>query len=120
MPIPFCVQDCSAAYQQYYDRKRPNILLVMTDQQRYDTIRYVQDQMSRYDSALKINTPNLDTLLESGAYFETAYIQWYVSNHRKRQLIEYVYKSLLGNAKINFSSHPLLFLFLLLSSTLTW
>ena len=79
VPIPFCVQDCSAAYQQCYDRKRPNILLVMTDQQRYGTIRYVQNQMSRYHSALKINTPNLDTLLESGAYFETAYTQWYVS-----------------------------------------
>ena len=47
----------------------------MTDQQRYDTIRYAKDQMSRHDSALKINTPNLETLLESGAYFETAYTQ---------------------------------------------
>jgi hypothetical protein len=78
MPISFCVQDCSAAYQQHYDRARPNILLLMTDQQRYDTIRYVQDQMSRYDSTLKINTPYLDTLLQSGAYFETAYTQWCV------------------------------------------
>jgi hypothetical protein len=78
MPISFCVQDCLAAYQEHYQRSRPNILLVMTDQQRYDAIGYVQNQLSRYDSSLKINTPYLDTLLQSGAYFETAYTQWYV------------------------------------------
>jgi Mycoplasma protein of unknown function, DUF285 len=78
-PISFCNNDCSVEYQQHYNNnqdRRPNVLLIMTDQQRYDTIRYVQDRLTRYDNALKINTPNLDVLLQSGAYFENAYTQW--------------------------------------------
>lgn len=55
--------------------QKPNILFLMTDQQRFDTIRYVQDRLERYDSHFKINTPNLDRLLASGVYFENAYCQ---------------------------------------------
>ncbi|KAG7354075.1 sulfatase [Nitzschia inconspicua] len=57
------------------DDKRPNILLIMTDQQRFDTIRFVQDELSHYDGAFKIDTPNLDRLLQEGAYFRNAYCQ---------------------------------------------
>jgi arylsulfatase A-like enzyme len=55
--------------------KRPNILLLMTDQQRFDTIRYVQDELSQYDNFFKIDTPNMDKLLVEGAYFKNAYCQ---------------------------------------------
>jgi hypothetical protein len=53
----------------------PNVLLIMADQMRYDMIRAVQDTLSHYDDHLKIETPNLDKLLEQGAYFESAYCQ---------------------------------------------
>jgi hypothetical protein len=76
--ISFCEASCDESYQQYYgnnQQERPNILFIMTDQQRYDTIRYVQDELERYDGSVKIETPNLDLLLQSGAYFENAYTQ---------------------------------------------
>ncbi|KAL3909378.1 MAG: hypothetical protein SGARI_002624, partial [Bacillariaceae sp.] len=79
-PISFCSNDCSTYYNEYYDggsnkKKSPNVLFLMTDQQRYDAIGYVQEQLARYDSHLKVRTPNLDALLQSGAWFENAYTQ---------------------------------------------
>jgi hypothetical protein len=79
-PISFCQASCDVEYQQYFgdNQGRPNILFIMTDQQRYDAIQYVQNRMSSThydDSVLKIRTPNLDRLLQSGAFFENAYTQ---------------------------------------------
>lgn len=54
---------------------RPNILFLISDQQRYDTIRHVQDRLAHYDGHFKIDTPNLDRLLKSGAHFTNAYAQ---------------------------------------------
>ena len=47
-------------------RTRPNILLLCTDQQRYDSL-------GCYGNA--IHTPNLDRLAEQGALFENCYVQ---------------------------------------------
>jgi arylsulfatase A-like enzyme len=47
----------------------------MTDQQRFDAIRRVQDELSAYNGMHKIRTPNLDRLSTQGAYFRTAYVQ---------------------------------------------
>jgi arylsulfatase A-like enzyme len=47
----------------------------MTDQQRYDSIRRVQNELSAYKGKLKIRTPNLDRLSREGAYVRTAYTQ---------------------------------------------
>ncbi|MFC1762960.1 sulfatase-like hydrolase/transferase [Planctomycetota bacterium] len=52
---------------------RPNILFLMTDQQRFDAIGYVQERLAQYRTKAKINTPNLDQLLQSGVYFGNAY-----------------------------------------------
>jgi Mycoplasma protein of unknown function, DUF285/Sulfatase len=62
---------------------RPNVLFIMTDQQRFDSIRWVQDRLPWYNdlnnvnnaTQFKIDTPNLDALLKSGAYFDNAYTQ---------------------------------------------
>jgi hypothetical protein len=54
---------------------RPNVLLIMADQMRYDMIRAVQDTLTHYDGRLKIETPNLDKLMKQGAYFESVYCQ---------------------------------------------
>lgn len=45
----------------------PNILLITTDQQRYDTLGITGNA--------QIQTPHLDTVAQSGALFEHAYIQ---------------------------------------------
>jgi arylsulfatase len=46
--------------------KRPNILIIYTDQQRADTIGYGGNNL--------IHTPNLDALAKSGALFENMYV----------------------------------------------
>ncbi|MFQ6078261.1 MAG: sulfatase [Thermodesulfobacteriota bacterium] len=46
-------------------RKKPNVVLIMTDQQRYDTIGA--------NGNSKIKTPNLDELSSQGVVFERAY-----------------------------------------------
>ena len=47
--------------------RRPNVLLITTDQQRFDTI-------GAYGSR-QVKTPNLDRLAESSVLFERAYVQ---------------------------------------------
>jgi arylsulfatase A-like enzyme len=47
------------------DRKQPNIILIMTDQQRFDTIGAL--------GADKIMTPNIDRLVERGVSYEQCY-----------------------------------------------
>ncbi len=46
--------------------KRPNVLILYTDQQRWDTIRAAGNT--------RIHTPNLDRLAERGALFENAFV----------------------------------------------
>mmetsp|Transcript_21380 Transcript_21380/g.31300 ORF Transcript_21380/g.31300 Transcript_21380/m.31300 type:complete len:715 (-) Transcript_21380:230-2374(-) len=53
----------------------PNLIFIMTDQQRFDAIRRVQDGLPAYNGRLKIRTPNLDRLSFQGAHFEKAYCQ---------------------------------------------
>ena len=48
-------------------KKRPNILWICTDQQRYDTIHSLGNE--------HIRTPNLDRLIEEGVAFTRAYCQ---------------------------------------------
>ncbi|MBN1808026.1 MAG: sulfatase-like hydrolase/transferase [Planctomycetes bacterium] len=47
--------------------KRPNILLIYTDQQRWDTTRTAGNA--------DMHTPNLDALAEEGLYFRNCYVQ---------------------------------------------
>ena len=46
-------------------KKRPNIIFIMTDQQRYDTMGCVNP---------KVITPNLDKLIENSVFFENGRI----------------------------------------------
>ena len=69
---------CNINYYQQQERRRrrrPNVVFLMTDQQRYDAIRRVQNELRRYDNQTKIRTPNLDRLSERGAYFRNTYTQ---------------------------------------------
>lgn len=48
-------------------QKKPNLLVIMTDQQRYDAMSIAGNTV--------IKTPNLDRLAKQGAYFKNAYTQ---------------------------------------------
>jgi len=60
-------------FGQPTNSEKPNVLFIMTDQQRFDALRIVQDEMSQYEGKLKIRTPNLDRLSQEGVYFRNAY-----------------------------------------------
>jgi len=46
----------------------PNVLFLVSDQLRYDCLRFVQDRMALYDGKLKVNTPNIDRLAAKVLY----------------------------------------------------
>jgi Sulfatase len=52
-----------------------NLVFVVSDQLRFDALRFVQDGLSHYDGMLKINTPNIDRLAKMGVVFENTYCQ---------------------------------------------
>ncbi|MCK4748175.1 MAG: sulfatase-like hydrolase/transferase [Bacteroidales bacterium] len=47
------------------ESKKPNLLFIMTDQQRYDALSIAGNTV--------LETPNLDRLAKQGAYFKNAY-----------------------------------------------
>jgi Sulfatase len=52
-----------------------NLVFVVSDQLRFDALRFVQDELSQYDGKLKISTPNIDRLAKMGVVFENTYCQ---------------------------------------------
>jgi len=54
----------------------PNLVFIVCDQLRFDAIGHVQRRRLDYKGKTLIETPNIDELAESGAWFKTAY--WYV------------------------------------------
>jgi arylsulfatase len=68
--------------------KRPNILLLYTDQQRWDTIRYAGNP--------HIITPNLDCLARGGVLFENAFCNNPVCMPSRQSMLSGMYPSTLG------------------------
>ncbi|MHC4756388.1 MAG: sulfatase-like hydrolase/transferase [Planctomycetota bacterium] len=60
--LPVCISKSIANSE-----KPPNLLFIMTDQQRFDALSYVGNKI--------LNTPNMDRLAQEGAWFENAYTQ---------------------------------------------
>ena len=69
-------------------RQRPNVLLLYTDQQRWDTIRY--------GGNTQIQTPHLDQLAESGAYFDHAFVNCPVCMPSRMSMLSGQYPSSVG------------------------
>jgi Sulfatase len=55
--------------------RSPNVLVIVLDQLRFDTLGFVQESLSIYQDKLKIRTPNIDRLASLGASFSSAYCQ---------------------------------------------
>lgn len=55
----------SCGYAGSMKERKPNLLFIMTDQQRYDALRVAGNR--------QIKTPNLDRLASEGAFFSNAY-----------------------------------------------
>jgi len=54
---------------------KPNVLFIMTDQQRFDAMTRAQEFLEAYEGKVHVRTPNLDRLSRQGAYFVNAYTQ---------------------------------------------
>jgi Sulfatase len=52
---------------------RPNYVVIVCDQLRYDALGYVQARMANFDNKIKVRTPNLDRLAALGVSFQSAY-----------------------------------------------
>ena len=59
----FLLNNCLLASEQ----KKPNLLFIMTDQQRFDALSLAGNKI--------LKTPNLDRLAKQGAWFQNAYTQ---------------------------------------------
>ena len=68
--------------------KRPNVLLLYTDEQRWDTIRYGGND--------QIHTPHLDALAKSGALFQNAFCNSPVCMPSRMSLLSGQYPSTIG------------------------
>ncbi len=55
------------AVQYSFSKEKPNILIIMTDQQRFDALSFAGNRI--------LQTPNLDRLAKEGVYFKNAYTQ---------------------------------------------
>lgn len=60
--LPMCISKLNANSE-----KPPNLLFIITDQQRSDALSYAGNKI--------LNTPNMDRLAREGAWFENAYTQ---------------------------------------------
>lgn len=60
-------------------QKKPNLLFIMTDQQRYDALSFAGNTV--------IKTPNLDRLARQGAYFRNAYTPCAVSGPARSSIL---------------------------------
>ncbi|MCJ8329038.1 MAG: sulfatase-like hydrolase/transferase [Lentisphaeria bacterium] len=54
---------------------KPNLLFIITDQQRFDALGAIQNELPQYKGKTKLRTPNLDRLMQEGVRFENAYSQ---------------------------------------------
>ena len=54
--------------------KRPNILVILTDDQRWDALGVVQREMGKEALFPWLRTPNLDRLAAEGARFSNAFV----------------------------------------------
>jgi Sulfatase len=63
-------QEAAGKAQEKANNGRPNLLFILVDQMRWDTMGFLQRQLPDYAGKLTINTPNLDRLAEGGINFD--------------------------------------------------
>ena len=68
--------------------KRPNVVLIYTDQQRWDTIRSAGNP--------HVISPNLDALAASGTLFENAFINCPVCMPSRQSMLSGLYPATVG------------------------
>ena len=69
--------------------RRPNVLILHTDQQRWDTIRY--------GGNAHIHTPNLDALARGGALFQNCFCNSPICMPSRQSMFSGQYPSTLGS-----------------------
>lgn len=65
LPLSACVQDSGVGRDPGAAPARPNIIFVLTDDQRYDALGFLNEE---------IHTPNMDRLAAEGVHFRNAFV----------------------------------------------
>ena len=66
-------------FVQQNETKRPNLLFIMTDQQRFDALSYAGNTV--------LETPNMDRIAREGAFFENAHTQMAVCTPARASIL---------------------------------
>lgn len=75
-----------ASVEAVEKNKYSNLIVVLTDQQRWNTIRLVQEELGIPEKS-RIQTPNLDRIAREGAYFRNAYTHCAVCGPARASLL---------------------------------
>lgn len=70
----FGSQTCDAADQSESNPKRPNLIFILTDDQRWDALGVVQREQGEKARFPWLESPNLDRLAREGARFRNAFV----------------------------------------------
>ena len=68
---------CSSSQKE--EERRPNLLFIMTDQQRFDALSFAGNEI--------LHTPNLDRLAKEGAWFTNAYTPYAVCGPARSSML---------------------------------
>ena len=101
----FLATSAAAAATAYFGgcmrpRRRPNVLFMLTDDQRWDTMSCVPD---RFFPALR--TPNLDRLAGEGVRFANAFCTWSLCSPSRASYLSGAYPHVHG-VRDNFTDYP--------------
>jgi arylsulfatase A-like enzyme len=75
----FFLSITSSAQDNTIEKKPPNLLFIITDQQRFDALSYAGNTV--------LKTPNMDRLAREGVYFENAYTQMAVCTPARASIL---------------------------------
>ena len=75
----FFLSITSSAQDNTIEKKPPNLLFIITDQQRFDALSYAGNTV--------LKTPNMDRLASEGVYLENAYTQMAVCTPARASIL---------------------------------
>ncbi|MFO7621588.1 MAG: sulfatase-like hydrolase/transferase, partial [Bacteroidales bacterium] len=75
---------CTSARQEIVQNKRPNIIFILTDDQRWDALGYAGNRI--------IQTPEMDRLAGEGTWFRNAFVTTPISAASRASILTGMYE----------------------------
>jgi arylsulfatase A-like enzyme len=103
--LSFCLILCCLPRAGAASDPRPNVLVILTDDQRWDAVGVVQREMGERALFPWFKTPNLDRLAAEGARFQNAFVTTSLCSPSRASLLSGVYARR-HRVLNNFTEHP--------------